>query len=143
MAQVSGVEHAQIIGDYYKRSFKSTLDKDDFLQLLVTEMQNQDPTQPIEDREFIAQMAQFSALEQMYNLNTQLVLLRESPEQLTDLIGKKVTWRETDQRELSGIVDAVLIKEGEGVTCVEVNGEPIALSDITRIEDVDQSETDR
>ena len=48
----------------------SELNKDTFIKLLVTQMQNQDPLSPMEDREFIAQMAQFSSLEQMQNLNT-------------------------------------------------------------------------
>lgn len=51
-------------------SQRSGVDKDTFIKLLITQMQNQDPLNPMEDREFIAQMAQFSALEQMQNLNT-------------------------------------------------------------------------
>ena len=44
------------------------LGKDDFLQLLVTKMENQDPLNPMEDEDFIAQLAQFSSLEQMTNI---------------------------------------------------------------------------
>ena len=50
----------------------SDLNKDTFLKLLITQMQNQDPLNPMEDREFIAQMAQFTSLEQMQNLNQNL-----------------------------------------------------------------------
>lgn len=48
------------------------LDKNAFLRLLTTQLANQDPLNPIEDREFIAQLAQFTSLEQMQNLNKNL-----------------------------------------------------------------------
>lgn len=48
---------------------KNDLDKDAFLRLLTTQLANQEPLNPMEDREFIAQLAQFSSLEQMQNLN--------------------------------------------------------------------------
>lgn len=48
---------------------KNDLDKNVFLRLLTTQLSNQDPLNPMEDKEFIAQMAQFSSLEQMQNLN--------------------------------------------------------------------------
>lgn len=52
------------------RKVDNELGKDSFLQILVAQMSNQDPLSPTSDTEFIAQMAQFSALEQMQNLNS-------------------------------------------------------------------------
>ena len=51
------------------KTTKNDLDKDAFLRLLTTQLSNQDPLNPMEDREFIAQLAQFSSLEQMQTLN--------------------------------------------------------------------------
>lgn len=52
----------------------SSLGKDEFLKILMTQVQNQDPLNPIDDKEFISQMATFSSLEQMMNLNTTMTI---------------------------------------------------------------------
>lgn len=56
----------------------SALDKDDFLQLLVTQLQHQDPLNPLDDKEFIAQLAQFSSLEQMNNVASGITAINDT-----------------------------------------------------------------
>ncbi|MFW6232159.1 MAG: flagellar hook assembly protein FlgD [Spirochaetota bacterium] len=74
------------------RVAKNEMGKDEFLQILITQLTNQDPTEPMQDREFIAQMAQFSTLEQMTNMSgefRQLGALLQSG-QAVSLRGKNV-----------------------------------------------------
>jgi flagellar basal-body rod modification protein FlgD len=89
---------------------QADLGKDDFLKLLITQLSHQDPTQPLEDREFVAQMAQFSTLEQMTNMTGELSkllgLLARS--QAVNLLGKTVEIAVTDgQANISGRVEAI------------------------------------
>ncbi len=90
------------------RGTKNTLDKDDFLKILVTQLTHQDPTQPMEDREFVAQMAQFSALEQMTNLNKEFsrVVGLIASSQAVSLIGKTVEVADGEST-VTGIVKEV------------------------------------
>jgi len=77
------------------QSDKNTLGKDDFMTLLVAQLQAQDPTNPMDSQDFSAQLAQFSTLEQTFNINENLVTLQESQIALNNtsvlgLIGKTV-----------------------------------------------------
>lgn len=108
-----------------KQTGSNILGKDDFLKILITQLQNQDPTSPMQDREFIAQMASFSSLEQMTNMNqtmqqflsfqTESSLLQQS-----QMIGKQVTYEsetvdaEGNKKieEKEAIVKSVLFEKG-------------------------------
>ncbi|MDD4601091.1 hypothetical protein SDC9_08889 [bioreactor metagenome] len=100
--------------------------KDDFLKLLVTQLQYQDPMNPMEDKEFIAQMAQFSSLEQMQNLNSSMMTVQAS-----GMIGTKVTWTADNGDELSGIVSAVKITDGK--PSLLVGDVSVALDKVTKV----------
>ena len=97
-----------------------SLGKDDFLKILITQLSHQDPTAPMQDKEFIAQMAQFSSLEQMTGMAkdfAKLTSMIRSSEANTAL-GKNVELLEGDQL-IQGMVKAVT--RGE-IPQVLVNG---------------------
>lgn len=80
-----------------RKTGDGTLGKDDFMKILIAQLQNQDPTNPMQDTEFIAQMAQFSALEQTMNLTKAFERFAESQNQsqliqYNSFVGKEVRW---------------------------------------------------
>jgi flagellar basal-body rod modification protein FlgD len=109
---------------------KNTLGQDDFLKLLVTQLRHQDPLEPVKDQEFIAQLANFSSLEQITNLNKQFsqmtALLHDnlyaitSIQQATACLGHIIEYR-SGEEVLTGMVDVVRIEDGLPVLMVGEN----------------------
>lgn len=105
----------------------NSLGKDDFLKLLVTQLENQDPLNPMDNTQFIAQMAQFSELEQMQNVNKTLLIT-----QAASLIGRDVTWQDTSGAVKQGTVNAVQVTADAVNVQVGDNGY-VAVDKITTI----------
>lgn len=86
----------------------TTLGRDDFLKILITQLQNQDPSQPMEDKEFISQMAQFSSLEQMTNVSQGFQEMNSllSSNQALSVLGRTVEVLSGDQT-VTGTVSSV------------------------------------
>jgi flagellar basal-body rod modification protein FlgD len=112
-------------------TMKTDLGRDAFLKLLVTELRHQDPTQPMADREFISQMAQFSALEQMTNINSALQNMHRSSRaaEAYAMLGKRVeALNPATGRPVEGIVSKIFY--GNNDIRMMVNGTEIGLGDI-------------
>lgn len=122
------------VSDQKKTS--SVLGKDDFLKILITQLQNQDPLNPMQDREFISQMATFSSLEQMTNMNQALtefiqIQNQHSIIQYSEMIGKQVEYK-TEEGEGTGIVKSVRFN-GSDVLIELENGLEVISSNIQKI----------
>lgn len=117
-----------------EKNNNSTLDKDAFLQLLVTQMKYQDPLNPQDNTQMVSQMATFSQVEQMQNMSHTM-----SQNQASSLLGKVVIMKAIgasgDEGYIQGKVDYVL-KEGEKVY-LGINGNEYDLDDLDTVVDDD------
>ncbi len=109
------------------------LGKDDFLQLLITQLQHQDPMNPSSDQEFIAQIAQFSSLEQMKNMNNSV-----QQQQGFAMMGKFVSAFVTDevtgsQRTVIGEVTSV--KMADGKVKLLVGEDEVDINSVSKVSD--------
>lgn len=123
------------LGPATKSAKKSSLDgtpnglgKEDFLKLLLAQLSNQDPLRPMEDREFIAQLAQFNTLEQMQQVNRHLVdmVSGQALAQASSLLGHRIV-----AGPISGEVTGVTMVDGQARLVVD--GRQVALSEVTRV----------
>ncbi|ULQ59793.1 flagellar hook assembly protein FlgD [Brucepastera parasyntrophica] len=129
-AEMSAMEKAQVrleVDRFNKeiavngRTPQQELGKDDFLKLLITQLQHQDPTSPLEDTQFIAQMAQFSSLEQMTNMSNSFARLASllGGSEAVNAVGKTVDL-ELDESTVTGIITAATRGDAPEV---KVNGQ--------------------
>lgn len=132
-----------------KTTSNSSLGKDEFMKILLAQLKYQDPLEPMDDKEFISQMASFSALEQMTNLNTGFTDLSTTIndtllpnlvlQQSINLIGKEVSYTSkttnTDGTEgtetLTGTIQSVILKQG--VPYYIIDDKEVAIANVTQI----------
>jgi flagellar hook assembly protein FlgD len=116
-----------------------------FLNLLVTQLKNQDPTSPMDSTQMTAQLAQFSQLEQMENLSSQFssVLSTAQKSYANSLVGKTVTYNVTDSSGnssyVSGIVSAVDMQDSSKINLIVGNTNTntkttVALDDVLAVQ---------
>ena len=114
----------------------STLNQADFLNLLTTQLQNQDPLDPESDTDMASQMAQFSSLTAMTNLNTTATQAAGYTEMQSaaTMLGKTITSSATDSsgNAITGVVSSVGLSSSGTVT-LDVDGNSVGLSTVTGI----------
>ena len=122
-------------------SAPSALDRDAFMELLVAQLQNQDPLEPTANGEMIAQLAQFSSLEEMQQLNDNIVglaVLQQSNALLSQmtsassLIGQGVRYVDPiSGDELRGRVSSVKIEDGLAI--LNIDGKDVPLASVVEV----------
>ncbi|GHV95725.1 flagellar hook assembly protein FlgD [Spirochaetia bacterium] len=113
------------------RKPQQNLGKDDFLKILITQLSYQDPTSPMEDKEFIAQMAQFSTLEQMTSMAADFSKLTSmlAGSEASSALGRSVELVD-GERTVQGVVKAMTRGESPQVL---VNGANYDWKQVTRV----------
>ncbi|MDI6785945.1 MAG: flagellar hook capping FlgD N-terminal domain-containing protein [bacterium] len=132
--------------DNKAKNLGKELGKDEFLKLLITQLRYQDPLEPMKDKEFVSQMAQFSSLEQMSNLNNSFSSFVNKQANLNDtisnlnsslerlqilpILGKQID-AVNDKETISGKVEKISFKNG--LPKVYVSGKEISIDSIMEI----------
>jgi flagellar basal-body rod modification protein FlgD len=120
---VTGLENVSSGVNTTSSSGINILGKDDFLNLLITQLQHQDPLSPMESAEFTSQLAQFSSLEQMSNVNKNLEVLQLyqasiNNSQAVDFIGKTIKAQGNSIGVADGIADQIHFELAENASAV-------------------------
>jgi flagellar basal-body rod modification protein FlgD len=110
----------------------------DYMKLLVTELQNQNPLEPLDNKEMASQLAQFSQLQQLESMNSSFAKVLQTAERnyATSLIGKEVSFVATtesgDTQVLTGVVSGVY-NDVDGQTVLSVGDQAVSLENIISV----------
>jgi len=106
--------------------------REDFLKLFVTQLRHQSPLDPLKGHEFVAQLAQFTSLEQLTNLNTSFsdMLKFQQLFEGGELIGKNATYLDSEGN-LEGVISG--IKINDGAIAAVIGGKEVPISNLTGI----------
>lgn len=109
------------------------VDKYTFLKLFMAQLQYQDPTSPQDTSEFLSQLAQYSTLEQLTSMNSEIEQLRQSQQmsEAAALIGRQVTVLTSDYKFVDGEVEKASMINGAAY--VTIGGELYGLDDVTEV----------
>lgn len=129
----SSYSAADVVGGS-ERVTKKALGQQDFFKLLAVQFSSQDPLKPMEDTSFIAQMANFSALENSAQLSKAFSQFSEEQvfSSAQNLLGRNVTLQDPTDTEVTGVVSAVFQDDGD--TMITVNGNDFAVGSVRRVE---------
>lgn len=121
-------------GNAAPATVRKQLSTDDFIKMMITQLQNQDPMQPTKNEELIAQMAQISQLQSSNQLQDTLKTLTMQNQigSAGNLIGKMVAGLDDNQENVSGLVTAVRVNK-DGVFLQLDSGKQLALQNVTAI----------
>ena len=113
------------------------LGQNEFLKLLVTQMRNQDPMKPVSDTEFIAQMAQFTSLEQSKQMSADMAEMRSqtSFQQGIGLLNQQVTVQTGEEAPVTGTVTELKVVDGEPQ--LRISSRFYALQDVIHVKATD------
>ena len=120
-----------------RREPSPELDKEGFLKILLTQMQEQDPTEPMDSGEMVNQMTQLSTLEQMMNMTNSIEMLVQSQLvspviEYSHMIGKVVSYEQDNGGTETGEVVAVTQEDGWAIFELE-NGEKVYADAVTEV----------
>ena len=132
-SSVSGTNTQNTSAQTTTSTSKNTLGQDAFLKLLMTQLRNQDPLQPTDNTAFIAQLAQFSSLQEVQGISTNLKSYTSSQPILeaSNLIGRTVTGKDSDSNTVQGKVSSVRFDSGNVI--LNVGGTEVTADSLTSI----------